>query len=375
MMMKYFEKKMKKVFSKGKFRNYTITINKGDDVDETKFNENECDVIICYKDDFDNQLQQIAENQNQINSLNQKIIQLEEKLAKKTKSNQSSTSEVYEKLNEKVSEVKHLEKSHEKELNDLIASHKNELDKLKENHENELSSLHQKHLQDLETKDNEFNSKINQLNEELSSKDAIINDIQSKSRDEIHHQKEEHLKEINHLQENQSKMISDLKSEISKLKEDHLKEVNHLDNDNANKIIELEKSHQKEVNHLSDEIASLKLNHKDEISELKQSYIDEISELKENQFNDEYHMKISDHQKEISDIKDYLVNLRMKDHNQHERFISDLEDLGFFEKHSSKYSNILKEMKEINQKKLLKIDDEFSKILIDAPDNDNAIND
>ena len=353
MMMKYFEKKMKKVFSKGKFRNYTITINKGDDVDETKFNENECDVIICYKDDFDNQLQQIAENQNQINSLNQKIIQLEEKLAKKTKSNQSSTSEVYEKLNEKVSEVKHLEKSHEKEL----------------------SSLHQKHLQDLETKDNEFNSKINQLNEELSSKDAIIDDIQSKSKDEIHHQKEEHLKEINHLQENQSKMISDLKSEISQLKEDHLKEVNHLDNDNANKIIELEKSHQKEVNQLSDEIASLKLNHKDEISELKQSYIDEISELKENQFNDEYHMKISDHQKEISDIKDYLVNLRMKDHNQHERFISDLEDLGFFEKHSSKYSNILKEMKEINQKKLLKIDDEFSKILIDAPDNDNAIND
>lgn len=335
MMMKYFEKKMKKVFSKGKFRNYTITINKGDDVDETKFNENECDVIICYKDDFDNQLQQIAENQNQINSLNQKIIQLEEKLAKKTKSNQSSTSEVYEKLNEKVSEIKHLEKSHEKELNDL-----------KENHENELSSLHQKHLQDLETKDNEFNSKINQLNEELSSKDAIIDDIQSKSKDEIHHQKEKHLKEIN-----------------------------HLDNDNADKILELEKSHQKEVNHLSDEIASLKLNHKDEISELKQSYIDEISELKENQFNDEYHMKISDHQKEISDIKDYLVNLRMKDHNQHERFISDLEDLGFFEKHSSKYSNILKEMKEINQKKLLKIDDEFSKILIDAPDNDNAIND
>lgn len=363
-MMKYFEKQMKKVFSKEKFRNYTITINKGDNVDEAKFNGNFCDVIVCYKDDFHQLIQDNEDMKLQIKDLQDNIHNLEAKIDKKTQSNKSSTSEIYEKLNEKVSEINNLKKSHQIEL-----------DNLKENHSNELLDITAKHEKEIENITDDLNAKIDELNESISSKDEKIRSNEAKSKDEIHHLKEDHLKEINHLQENQSKKISEMKSEISQLKEDHLKKVNHLDNDNADKIFELEKSYQDEINQLNDEISSLKLNHKDELSRLKQSHIDEVSELKENQFNDEYHMNISDHQKKISDIKDYLVNLRVKDHQDNMRFASDFENLGFFEKHSSKYGNIIKEMKETDEKKLLKIDEDFSKYLIKASEENNAIND
>lgn len=353
MKMKYLEKEMKKVFSKGKFRNYTITINKGDDVDEARFNENVCEVIVCYKDDFHQTMQENESMKLQIKDLQDKILNLEAKIDKKTQSNKSSTSEIYKKLNEKVSELSELKKTHQIEL-----------DNLKENQSNELLDVTEKHEKEIENITDDFNAKIDELEESISSKNAIIDKVTSKYKDEIHHLKEDHLKEINHLQHNHSKKISELKSEISQLKEDHLKKVNHLDNDNADKFLEIEKAHQDEVNQLNDEIASLKLKHKDE-----------ISELKENQFNDEYHMNISDHQKKISDIKDYLVNLRMRDHQDNMRFASDFENLGFFEKHSSKYGNIIKEMKEIDEKKLLQIDEDFSKYLIEASEESNAIND
>jgi len=364
MKMKYFEKQMKKVFSKDKFRNYTITINKGDNVDEGKFDDNVCDVIVCYKDDFHQLMQENESMKLQINDLQDKILNLEAMIDKKTQSNKSSTSEIYEKLNEKVSEINNLKKSHQIEL-----------DKLKENNSSELLDVTEKHEKEIENITDDFNAKIDELEDSLSSKNAIIDEVTSKSKDEIHRLKEDRLKEINNLQHNHSKVISELQSENSQLKEDHLKKVNHLDNNNADKILELEKAHQDEVNQLNDEIASLKLKHKDEISELKQSHIDEVSDLKENQFNDECHMNIADHQKMISDIKDYLVNLRMRDHQDNMRFASDLEDLGFFEKHSSKYGNIIKEMKETDEKKLLQIDEDLSKYLIEAGEENNAIND
>jgi cell division septum initiation protein DivIVA len=190
--------------------------------------------------------------------------------------------------------------------------------------------------------------------------------------------------------------LDELKKRNSTLKENHEKEMSAIDEDHQKEIKSIKDSYNKRIDELNDEIRDIKAKSNDEIIQLRKDLQSEMEDLKENQFdenyhmkkedhqkaindltlfNQEYHMKISDHEKDISKVKDYLVSLRVKDHQDNLRFTSDLENLGFFEKHSSKFTDIIKAMKETDEKKLNMIDEDFSNYLIEASEDDNAIND
>lgn len=270
MMMKYFKRQMRKIFYKDKsLKGYSISIGKNDEnIDESKFENNVCDVIVCYEDDYNNLLQ---ENSN----LHHQVKDLEGKLNKKTQTNKDSTSSLYEKLDELTLENK----------------------KLKESHSNELLEIDKKHQEDLKSKDDEYSNKLDELNKELLS--------QSESnKKEVLELKDEYLTSHQDLQ----KEIDSLKNEISELKTSHLKEVNELN----------EKHHQ--------EISNLTL------------------------YDEEYHMKLSDHEKKLNEMRGNCLRLRTIDSNNNLRQIENLERLGRLEKFRNKDKDILYEMRQFNQK-------------------------
>lgn len=343
----------------GKLKSYEISIGKNDisEDDEKKFYQNDkglfvYDVVICSKDDFHAINQENKDLKLQIKHLQDNIHQLEAEIDEKSQSNKSSTSEYYEKLDEM-----------KKRNSDL-----------KQKHENEMSAITEDHQKNIESLADEFNEKIEGLKQIIASKDELIKENEAKYQDEIHHIKEDYSGKASSFSQKISNLENQNLQEINNLEKSQSDEISELKENHANEILELEKTHQDDVLALNQELSSIKLNHEKEINELKQSHKDEVSELKQNQFNKEYHMKISDHNKEISKVKDYLVKLRVKDHQDNIRFASDFEDLGFFEKHTSKFTDIIKEMKETDEKKLLKIDEDFSKFLLDAPDDDNHEN-
>ena len=190
MMMKYFKRQMRKNFYKDKsLKGYSISIGKNDEnIDESKFEDNVCDVIVCYEDDFDNLLQ---ENTN----LKNKVKDLEGKLDKKTQTNKDSTSSLYEKIDELTLENK----------------------KLKEAHSNELLDIDRKHQEDLKSKDDEYANKIDVLNKDLLSQSEA-------NKKELLELKDEYIQSNKDLQ----KEIDSLKQEISDIKDKHHQEINNL---------------------------------------------------------------------------------------------------------------------------------------------------
>lgn len=161
------------------------------------------------------------------------------------------------------------------------------------------------------------------LKASLEEKESIINDKDSTIRHlerEIGEKKQSHNNKVNDL----SQQISQLENTISELEKNHLQEK-------ANITLE----HQKEINNLT-------------------------------LFDEEYHMKISDHEKKISKMKDTLVQLRMQDYQDNKQYIARLRKLGFFQKHTSEYNNILDEMEEKDDKKIAIKGDDLLKIV--SPD-------
>lgn len=281
MMMKYFKRQMRKNFYKDKsLKGYSISIGKNDEnIDESKFEDNVCDVIVCYEDDFDNLLQ---ENTN----LENKVKDLEGKLDKKTQTNKDSTSSLYKKIDELTLENK----------------------KLKESHSKEISEITEKHKEDLKSKEDEYSQKIEGLNKELLSKS-----------------------EAN-------------KKEVLELKDDYI---------NSNKD-------------LQNKIDSLK----QEISDLKDKHHEEIDNL--TIYDEEYHMKISDHEKRINKIRSNCLKLRVNDSNNNLRQIGHLEKLGRLDKFRNKDKDILTEMKQYNQKI---VDEDAIEVHYNLIDDANANND
>ena len=157
------------------------------------------------------------------------------------------------------------------------------------------------------------------LKTSLEEKESIINDKDSTIRHlerEIGEKKQSHNNKVNDLYQ----QISQLENTISELEKNHLQEK-------ANITLE----HQKEINNLT-------------------------------LFDEEYHMKISDHEKKISKMKDTLVQLRMQDYQDNKQYIARLRKLGFFQKHTSEYNKILDEMEEKDDKKITIKGDDLLKI-------------
>lgn len=259
MMMKYFKRQMRKNFYKDKsLKGYSISIGKNDEnIDESKFEDNVCDVIVCYEDDFDNLLQ---ENTN----LKNKVKDLEGKLDKKTQTNKDSTSSLYEKIDELTLENK----------------------KLKEAHSNELLDIDRKHQEDLKSKDDEYANKIDVLNKDLLSQSEA-------NKKEVLELKDEYIQSNKDLQ----KEIDSLKQEISDIKDKHHQEINNL-----------------------------------------------------TIYDEEYHMKLSDHEKKINEMRSNCLRLRTIDSNNNLRQIDNLEKLGRLDKFRNRDKEILKEMRQFNQK-------------------------
>ena len=252
MMMKYFKRQMRKNFYKDKsLKGYSISIGKNDEnIDESKFKDNVCDVIVCYEDDFDKLLQE------KIN-LKNKVKDLEDNINKKTQTNKDSTSSLYEKIDELTLENK----------------------KLKDAHSKELLDIDRKHQEDLKSKDDEYANKIDGLNKELLSQS-----------------------ELN-------------KKEVLKLKDDSQKEIDPLNQT----ISDLKDKHHQEINNLTI-------------------------------YDEEYHMKLSDHEKKINEMRINCLRLRTIDSNNNLRQIDTLEKLGRLDKFRNKDKEILKEMRQFNQK-------------------------
>ncbi len=258
-MMKYFKRQMRKNFYKDKsLKGYSISIGKNDEnIDESKFEDNVCDVIVCYEDDFDNILQENTNLQN-------KVKDLEGKLDKKTQTNKDSTSSLYEKIDELTLENK----------------------KLKEAHSNELLDIDKKHQEDLKSKDDEYSNKIDVLNKELLSQSEA-------NKKEVLELKDEYIQSNKDLQ----KEIDSLKQEISDIKDKHHQEINNL-----------------------------------------------------TIYDEEYHMKLSDHEKKINEMRSNCLRLRTIDSNNNLRQIDNLEKLGRLDKFRNRDKEILREMRQFNQK-------------------------
>lgn len=219
-------------------------------------------------------------------------------------------------LEEEIAQKSSTNKSSTRELYLKIDDLNKQLTKKEKTHQDDLSAIHSEHEKKIEAINDEYNEKINQLNKELSAKGEEIQELKLKY----------------------ERGLSDMKHSLL---EKHHKEESAITSDK-----------QQIIDTLKDEISDLKLQH----------------------------------QADISKYKETLITLRTKDNNEiasHNkkqfRIIDDLKDLGFFEKHSSKYGNLLNELHEvlddfeiINKNKLLTIEEDFKKIEIEASEENNA---
>lgn len=160
------------------------------------------------------------------------------------------------------------------------------------------------------------------------------------------------------------KEVQDLKLSISD-KDNQIKEANAKLDENNRLYIDKVTQSSKDLNkEFSDKLASVTSEKqkeidtlKDNISDLKQTHSDEVHELDSNYKSTLIRLRTEDNN-EISDF-----------HKKIDRIKADFKDLGFFEKHSKKYDNLISELDEslndfekTNKNKLLTIDEDFAKL-------------
>lgn len=330
--MKVFETTMRKNPSRN---DYSIGIKKSENVDESKFTDNKCQVIVMFKEDYDSLIQHQEDKQKQIMTLNQRIIQLEDEIAQKSSVNKSSIGELYEKLDEMKKQKTNLEKKHE----------------------DDLSAIHSDHKKELEAIQDKYNAKIDELNNELSAKGGEIQDLKLKYEREISDLKqsllEKHNDEKSAIHSETQKVINSLKDEKSDLLQRQADEIQKLQKSHHHEVSDITSEKQKIIDDLKREVSDLK----DETSAMKLQHQADISDLK-------------------SKTKDTLITLRTKDNNEIasynkklSRIKDDLKDLGILAKHTSTYGNLLNELdntidefETTNKNKLLNVDDELAKI-------------
>ena len=158
--------------------------------------------------------------------------------------------------------------------------------KLKETHSNELLDIDKKHQEDLKSKEDEYSQKIDVLNKDLLS------------------QSEANKKEVLELKDEYIQSNKDLQKEIDSLKQE---------------IFDIKDKHHQEINNLTI-------------------------------YDEEYHMKLSDHEKKINEMRSNCLKLRTIDSNNNLRQIDNLEKLGRLDKFRNRDKEILREMRQFNQK-------------------------
>lgn len=208
---------MRKDFnSKGKLKQYLISLGVNTKINEDRFHQNEngkmvCDVVICFPDEFEKLTEEHQQFQSQIKTLKKS---LEEK-----------------------------EKSLE------IA-------------ENKLSNIEEEHKKEIKKLKKEYSDKIDELNDDFHEKDLEIERTKTKYEKEIGVFRESIQKEINNLElfdEDKHMLIKDHQAEVSGLK---------LFDDEYHMNIT---DHQKKISGIKDKIVRETIQYNDKISELEKS--------------------------------------------------------------------------------------------------------
>ncbi len=209
MMMKYFKRPLKKIFNKGKLKEYQISLGVNSDIDDNRFYQNEkgrmiCDVIICFPDEFEKMKNEHEKFQSQMQSLKDEINEKKktiEKLQNQLSSIDEDNKKKIKELDDKYSDkVKQLNKDlHEKdlEIEKTKTDYEVKIGNLKEKYQGQIGDLKektQKDLNDLELFDGDKHMLIKDHDEEVS-KLSIFNP-------EYHMKKEDHQKELNRMRGN-----------------------------------------------------------------------------------------------------------------------------------------------------------------------------
>jgi len=187
-----------------------------------------------------------------------------------------------------------------------------------------------------------------------NKKDIVVCDVLICFPDEyaeFHQEHEEFQSQMQTLKEEISKqkeLIESLQNELSSIHSDHQKEMDDLKEEYSAKINELNDA----LHHKDIEIEETKTRYEERIGNLKEEHQKEINLLK--LYDDEYHMKIQDHQtevfnlkkghqKEFSGIKDQITKETIH-HNDHlNDFKESLKLRNYIRGHHKKNFEILKE--------------------------------
>ena len=227
-LMKIFERPMRKVFRDGKLKEYVTTLGSKSEIEDSKFYKNDngkmvCDVLVCFPDEYEKLMSDHNDLQSQIT-----------------------------------------------ELNETISSQKKTIESL----ENQLSSIDEDHRKELKELNDEYSAKVDGLNKDLHDKDLEIKETEKEYEEKIGNLKEDNQKEINKLElydKEYHMKITDHQKEVSGIKDRIVRETIHH-NDNLNSLDKNLESLEDNINL----IGFIKGRPKSKLKELKES----TSELK-----------------------------------------------------------------------------------------------
>lgn len=244
LIMRIFERPMRKVFRDGKLKEYTTTLGSTTEIEDSLFYKNKngkmvCDVIICFPKEY-------------------------EELMEDHENLQSQISDLEEKLDSKNKRIEILE--------------------------NRLSSIDEDHQKEMKKMDSEYSERIDELKEEVHEKDLEIERTKTEYEKEIGQINKAHLNHVNGLKlfdEEKHILIKDHDEEISRLKEslfnpesdmkieDHNLKINTI----KNKIVEGIIPHNNNIERL-DSINIWKY-FKGELNDIKKDLKKDMNEFKD----------------------------------------------------------------------------------------------
>lgn len=168
--------------------------------------------------------------------------------------------------------------------------------------------------------ENQMNEKIKSMEEELEEKNQTIKKLEDRL----------------------SAIDEDHQKEIGNLKQEHSAKVNQLNEDLHDKDLEIEKVKTK----YEREIGDLKEKYERELGDFREEIQKEINELEI--FDEDYHMKISDHEKALNEMRGNCLKLRVRENKEYSSYIDDLDNLGVLSKLRNKDKEIIKQMRAYN---------------------------
>lgn len=233
---------MKKV--KAKSETYAIYLGKSDGIDEKRFADNiadgdetKCEVIVLFKDDFNNLINErdslkkqvqdltssINEKDSQIKSLNEKLEEDKrfyiDEIRKSSEDYSENIKEVIEKHQEKMSAITSEQSDHQKEISDLEIKHQKEKSEILMKHQDEMNDLKIKYnntLVKLRTEDHteilDNNKKLNRIREDL--KDLGFFEKHSKTYKNLLTEFDETLDEIEKTRKNKLSNVDESFAEL-----------------------------------------------------------------------------------------------------------------------------------------------------------------